>query len=96
MQEKRTLTGTHGTHATMHFTDQGSLDRDLQRRKSTEYTIQLRGNYSGDKTDHSNFYDGVENRVELLTTQGNEGPYLGGWRHNAAPQPIGSRKLRFD
>jgi hypothetical protein len=37
-----------------------------------EYTIQLRDYYSGDKTDHSNFYDAVENQGELLTNQSNE------------------------
>ena len=71
MQEKRTLTGTYGTHNAVHFTDQSSPDRVLQRQKSMEYTIQLRDYYSGDKTDHSNFYDAVENQGELLTNQSN-------------------------
>ena len=72
MQEKRTLTGTHGTHNAVHYSDQSSPDRVLQRQKSMEYTIQLRDYYSGDKTDHSNFYDAVENQGELLTNQSNE------------------------
>ena len=55
MQEKRTLTGTHGTHTTMHITDKSNPDWGLDCRKSMEFTIQLRDNYSGDKKDHPNF-----------------------------------------
>ena len=53
MQEKRTLTGTHGTHATMHIIRQSSPNRLQQRQESMEYTIQLRrDNYSGEELHH--------------------------------------------
>ena len=55
MQEKRTLTGTHGTHNTMHFADQRSPYPGGWTRRSMEPTIHLQDN-SGEKTDFPNFY----------------------------------------